>query len=263
VFVGVHDSNSGWDSASKVVKERGITYPVALDKGGVSVQNYALQFWPTYVVIDRTGVVRAAGLTPDRVEDVVKVLLAEAAPAPTVMAAEFGPEVYYGGARRPKAFREAEGRVLGAVRPEAWLGTEVPAASFDRSVRVFTLVSPSLTRSVEELGALMPVVKDMARQGVVFTGVCPSNVSDEAWVRLGTRRADGAPSIPIWRDAPGEAPEALGAMSESLGITLFPCTVVVDRAGVVRAAGVRADQVRPMLEKLIAEPVPPADGPPS
>ena len=55
VFVGVHDANSGFDRAAQVVKEKKINYPVAKDKGGASTKAYNLQFWPTYVVIDREG----------------------------------------------------------------------------------------------------------------------------------------------------------------------------------------------------------------
>ena len=62
-----------------MVKDRNINYPVARDAGGASTKAYNLSFWPTYVVVDRKGVVRAAGLRPDKVSDVVKVLLAEKA----------------------------------------------------------------------------------------------------------------------------------------------------------------------------------------
>ncbi len=36
-----------------------------------------VQYYPTYAVIDRNGVVRAIGLQPEFVEQVVKKLLAE------------------------------------------------------------------------------------------------------------------------------------------------------------------------------------------
>jgi len=257
VFIGVHDSNNGWNSAAQVVQDMGINYPVVLDSAGASVKNYNLQFWPTYVVIDRAGRVRAAGLTPDRVEDVVKVLLAEDAPSGATRVNEFGPEVYYGGERRPKAFREAEGKELPEAKPQAWHGTEVPKAAFDRSVLVLTFVSPFLSRSVDELGKLTSVQKEMGTQGVVFAGVCDTRAGEEAWALLDNRRTDVAPTIPIMRDSAGKEDNTAGALAEALGIKLFPSTVVIDRAGVVRAAGVRADQLKPILEKLIAEPVPP------
>ncbi len=56
VFIGVHDSNAGWDRADSVVKNQSINYPVGVDKSdGSSVKAYAVQFWPTYVVIDARG----------------------------------------------------------------------------------------------------------------------------------------------------------------------------------------------------------------
>ena len=78
VFIGVHDSNNGFDKAAQVVKDKKINYPVAKDKSGASTKAYNLQFWPTYVVIDRTGIVRAAGLIPSNVGKVVEMLLKEA-----------------------------------------------------------------------------------------------------------------------------------------------------------------------------------------
>ena len=41
VFVGMHDTNSGWDKAAQVVKDKKINYSVAKDKtGGTSATNY-------------------------------------------------------------------------------------------------------------------------------------------------------------------------------------------------------------------------------
>ena len=37
------------------------------------------KFLPTYIAVDRNGIVRAAGVRPDKVEQVVKALLAEKA----------------------------------------------------------------------------------------------------------------------------------------------------------------------------------------
>jgi thiol-disulfide isomerase/thioredoxin len=113
VFIGVHDSNAGWESADKVAKEKKINYALTKDKsGGPSAKAYAVQFWPTYVVIDRAGIVRAAGLIPNHVADVVEMLLKEAAPeaGSASAAGEFPAENYIGGAKRPQALRAVEGK---------------------------------------------------------------------------------------------------------------------------------------------------------
>lgn len=79
VLIGVHDSARGSEKMPSMAKEKGLNYPLAVDKDGVSTKAYHVSFWPTYVVIDRKGIVRAAGLTPDSVEKVVTKLLDEKA----------------------------------------------------------------------------------------------------------------------------------------------------------------------------------------
>jgi thiol-disulfide isomerase/thioredoxin len=76
-IVGVCTSSEGQDQMEKTVKDRGIEYPTAKDPGEKSSKAYAVQYYPTYVLIDRKGIVRAIGLQPDHVETVVQKLLAE------------------------------------------------------------------------------------------------------------------------------------------------------------------------------------------
>lgn len=54
-----------------------IAYTIGVDKKDRSATSWGVQWWPYYVVIDRNGKIRAAGLAPDHVEDVVKALLKE------------------------------------------------------------------------------------------------------------------------------------------------------------------------------------------
>ena len=92
-FIGVHDAKRGWDNAPDMIEQKKINYPVALDKltetdtdtdtrakkkMGVSAAAWKVRFWPTYYVIDRAGIIRAAGLKPERVQNVVDALLEEA-----------------------------------------------------------------------------------------------------------------------------------------------------------------------------------------
>jgi thiol-disulfide isomerase/thioredoxin len=79
VFIGVHDSKRGFDRMPSVAKQKKINYPLAIDDNRKSEVAYRVSFWPTYVVIDRKGIVRAAGLEPGSVEKVVKKLLDERA----------------------------------------------------------------------------------------------------------------------------------------------------------------------------------------
>ncbi|MFZ9881894.1 MAG: TlpA family protein disulfide reductase, partial [Phycisphaerales bacterium] len=79
VVIGVHDPENGHEKMGEVAKQAGVNYPLAIDGGG-SVKAWNVTFWPTYAVVDRKGVVRAAGLKPDAVRKVVEKLLEEPAP---------------------------------------------------------------------------------------------------------------------------------------------------------------------------------------
>jgi thiol-disulfide isomerase/thioredoxin len=79
VIVGVCTSSKGQENMGEVVKSKGIKYPTALDPQLASEKAWAVQYYPTYAVIDRKGVVRAIGLQPQHVEAVVQKLLAEPA----------------------------------------------------------------------------------------------------------------------------------------------------------------------------------------
>jgi thiol-disulfide isomerase/thioredoxin len=77
LFIGVHDSKRGFDRAPVMVEKVKINYPVGVDDGGASARAWRVSFWPTYIVLDRKGIVRAAGLKPRYIKSVVKTLLAE------------------------------------------------------------------------------------------------------------------------------------------------------------------------------------------
>lgn len=80
VFLAICTSR-GQEALEKVAEEHKIEYPCVKDPKEKSAKAFAVQYYPTYVAIDRAGKVRAVGLKGERVEEVVKKLLAEPAPA--------------------------------------------------------------------------------------------------------------------------------------------------------------------------------------
>ena len=80
VIVGVCTSDHGQAKMEQTVKDRGIKYPTARDPQLKSEKAWAVNYYPTYALVDRKGIVRIIGLQPDHVESVVKKLLAESAP---------------------------------------------------------------------------------------------------------------------------------------------------------------------------------------
>ena len=262
VFIGVHDSNNGFDKAAQVVKDKKINYPVAKDKGGASTKAYNLQFWPTYVVIDREGIVRAAGLIPSNVGKVVEMLLKEGAPAAgsganaansSGLAAEF----YAGGAKRPASLRAVEGKPAAALKVWSWFGNPITPEQMKGSVVAlhFTQAGGALAgRQLEEFARLE---KELAGQGVVFIAVCDANADPKKTVEaLATLKS----TIPVAHDTAPESPEKdakkpqkRGVTAQAFGVQFIPTTIVIDRSGVVRAAGVKLDKTKEVLEKLLAE----------
>ncbi|HEY1683378.1 MAG TPA: redoxin family protein [Tepidisphaeraceae bacterium] len=77
VLFGVCTNEQGQDQMPQVVKEHNIQYPTARDPRLNSEKAWHVQYYPTYAVVDRKGIVRAIGLQPDHVEEVVQKLLAE------------------------------------------------------------------------------------------------------------------------------------------------------------------------------------------
>lgn len=81
IVLGICGSDSGQDTADEVAKEHKIAYPVARDPSLRTGKAWKVMWWPTYAVIDREGKLRALGLKPNRVDDVLDRLLAEESPA--------------------------------------------------------------------------------------------------------------------------------------------------------------------------------------
>ena len=79
VMIGVCTSDRGQEIFAANARKHGIEYPAARDPELKTSKSWAVQYYPTYAVIDRRGIVRIVGLEPSHVEAVVKKLLAEPA----------------------------------------------------------------------------------------------------------------------------------------------------------------------------------------
>lgn len=81
VFIGIHDGLRGLERLDRLLAEHNVTCSVGVDDGARTVAGWGVSFWPTYVAIDRAGIVRAVGLWPEHVRTVVERLIAEPLPA--------------------------------------------------------------------------------------------------------------------------------------------------------------------------------------
>jgi thiol-disulfide isomerase/thioredoxin len=69
----------GEEKMADVAKQHNVEYPVA-KVTPASTKAWKVKWWPTYVVVDREGKVRAIGIKPDHVDKVVDALLEEQPP---------------------------------------------------------------------------------------------------------------------------------------------------------------------------------------
>ena len=76
VVLGVCTAN-GQEKYEQVVNDKGIKYHSARDPDRKTEKAYRVMWYPTYAVIDKAGKVRAIGLQPEHVEDVVEKLIKE------------------------------------------------------------------------------------------------------------------------------------------------------------------------------------------
>ncbi len=256
-FVGIHDSKNGWDSVDKVINEKDINYPVALDDSGKSTKAYNLRFWPTYVLIDRSGVVRAAGMSPNHVEEAVKILLAEPYEGATAEAEPtsggFPDAYFFGGEKRPSWLRAAEGKPLTAFGGEEWIGDPIQKNDWARKVLVVQFVHPRFAKSFDHLEAEQAVRERFMRQGVVFAAVCDARGDFEAASAELQARDIATPMV---LDTTAEGADA-GVIAKNFGVRFSQPLAVVDRAGVIRANGLNPEHLEDVLNALLAEPMPP------
>ena len=199
--------------------------------------------------------IRAAGLMPNHVEDVVKVLLAELKPdGPTPGVAEFPAEMFNGGEARPAGLKAIEGKPAAAVRGDEWVGKAAANDMWKNSVVVLHFTAPGQTLSSLELEKVGALEKEFGSQGVMFVGVCDGRIGVD---KLRDFVKAKSVTMPIMHDlvenAPKDGAVAKGQTAAAYGVKFFPCTIVIDRSGKVRAAGVKPEKIKPMIEKLLAE----------
>ncbi|WP_345319899.1 redoxin domain-containing protein [Novipirellula rosea] len=120
VFIGMHSETSGWDKAPQMVEDREINYPVVLDTGETA-KAYGINAFPTYIIIDRSGIVRAAGVKPSHIKSIVKQLIEESGSGGQgSQLVSFQRDWFYSGAEWMRAWQEQHGQPAPPIKATAW-----------------------------------------------------------------------------------------------------------------------------------------------
>src|SRR6266550_7813246 len=72
VIIGVCTHKKGQETFAANAKQHDLQYPAARDPELKTQAAYAVQYYPTYAIIDRKGIVRVIGVQPHHVEAVVQ-----------------------------------------------------------------------------------------------------------------------------------------------------------------------------------------------
>jgi len=236
VLIGVCGSNRGQDKMSAVAEKHAIAYPIARDSTEASAKAWRVMWWPTYGVVDRAGKLRAIGLQPDFVDDVVERLLAEGRPSVAV----------------PKGFLEGEGEarakkdsLMGKAAPALVLsnplnGAKTSLEAYKGKVVLLDFWATWCGPCIKAIPHTNELATKYAEHGLVILGVCHP--------RDGEKMADTVTAKGI------HYPVALdgdGATIAAYTVDGFPDYYFVDRAGNLVIADCRNDSVEAAIRLLL------------
>ena len=168
-------------------------------------------------------------------------------------AGEFPAEWFVGGDARLPMMAGLEGKPAPAFHAGTWIGEPVEPSMREGRVTVVRFVSPLSKDTRASMSQWKKTSEKLGSQGVVFMGICDHLAH---WERMKSLVDEGALPFPIARDtAPEEGALPLGLTATAYGVRMWPTTVVIDRSGRVRAAGIEEERLQAVLEKLMAEPL--------
>jgi peroxiredoxin len=188
------------------------------------------------------------------------MLLKETPPAGGESAAgEFPVDTYVGGAKRPQSLRAVEGKnpaLAEKIAGVEWVAN-APAANWTStwkgSVVALHFTAPLGALSARELERFAALEKDFVAQGVHFAVIVDSKAERPAVEQM---IAAAKLTLPIGVDGQRKASETEGGMTaDSYGVRrhLLPATILIDRSGTIRAAGIKSDKAKALIEKFLAE----------
>jgi cytochrome c biogenesis protein CcmG, thiol:disulfide interchange protein DsbE len=263
----------GSETMKKVADSKGMKYPTARDMNDQSMRAYGVSWWPFYVLVDREGMIRAAGLRPDGVDKALEALLAEQ-PAPAkpddkqaraadaasqlppmahmILAAASADEKpaagdesrwLEGDAKRREKLSALQGKAPAALQVDGWMNSS--PLKLDELKGKVVLIDfwgtwcPPCRASVPKVNELAKKYKE---KGLVIIGVSTTRGAEkmtETAKQLGIE-------YPIAADLDN-------ATVKAYQVDGYPDYYLIDRAGNLRYADVNNGMVEQAIEKLLAE----------
>lgn len=241
-FIGVCTSGDA-DKMPKIVADNKAQYPNAFAQGGQIEKDWPIQWYPTYAVVDREGLVRAIGLKPDKVEDVIEALLAEQAEASGIV--RIRPNWLEGDKEKRARLKRLEEKAdqPPALSVENWHNSEaLKLADLKGKVVVLdfwaTWSSPS-ERAVPKHNEL---INKYRKDGLVIIGIC-STLGGEA---IKKAVEDNDINYPVCIDIENRTNTAYAPNG-------YPDYYIIDRAGKLRIADCANSTLEAAVKALLSE----------
>ncbi len=229
----------------KLVEDNGANYPNAFVQGEQVEKDWPVQWYPTYAVVDRQGVVRAIGLTPTSLEDVVETLLEEDAAA--AGKARIRPAWREGDAAKRARLKELEEKAdtPPALSVENWINSgPMELADLKGKVVVLDFWATWAGPSIRKIEYHNELAAKYADQGLVLIGVS-ATYGGEA---LAATVNEHGIQYPVCVDIDNKTNTAYGPNG-------FPDYYVIDKAGKLRIADCANASIEDAIKALLAEKV--------
>ncbi|MFN3168710.1 MAG: TlpA family protein disulfide reductase [Phycisphaeraceae bacterium] len=231
------------DDMPGIVKANGADYPNAYMKGNQIEKDWPVQWFPTYAVVDREGVVRAMGLNPTNIEDVLEKLLEEEAEADGRVRVRA--TWLEGDSKKRERLAKLEDKAQDppALVVENWLNAEaMTLKDLEGKVVVLDFWAPWSPNCIAAIQTHNALYEKHGKDGLVIIGVAATyggNAVPDAVKEHGI-------TYPVAIDVDNKTNTAYGPDG-------FPDYYVIDRAGKLRIADLRNDALEEVVAALLAE----------
>lgn len=242
------------DVMVETANDCGMKVPTAVDQDDKTATAYGVQWWPYYVLIDSKGVIRAAGIRSDKVEDAMKKLIEiEAGEAsdtasipatpltkPTLAAKD---EWLEGDGDRREMLNTMHGKPAPALTVENWMNSsELSADDLKGKIVVLDFWATWCGPCIASIPKNNAIAEKYADKGVVFIGVChPRGVE-----KMSETASEHGITYPI-------AADPSGSTNEAFKVNSYPDYYIIDRQGNVVVADAKNNAVEAILEELLKQ----------
>lgn len=247
-FIGVCESQRpSRMTMEQVVEQKGIQYPTAKDIENKTTSSYGVMWFPFYVIIDRDGIVRGAGLQPNYIGMAIQALLeeenADSDNADSSKTAVIPDGWLEGSSSKRNRLSAIEGNEPPAFKVTDWINSD--AMTFDDLEGKVVLVDFWATwcgpcrRAVPHTNEM---AEKYADEGLVVIGVCNTRGAE----KMGETVEQLDIRYPVCKDVNNQTVRAWR-------VNGYPDYYLIDRKGNLRIADVRNASVEDAVRALLAE----------